>query len=616
MSILIVLRRAYRYKLQLAFAVIVTAAYSANAQTFDHPSVSVTTLLSETTLYGNDESTVLVKIDGDKIAQSSRVPIDLVLVLDRSGSMANNIGKLKSAAKALIDKLDPQVDRASLITFSNGAALQTSLTNDTQLISQLIDSISANGATNIAAGVEIGIDQLASATNPQRIGIVFTDGVPFPNELAQKQKIVAQLRRASSLGIALHTVGMGTVDEILLRFIADRTGGTYSNIQSADEIDTAFSTVFDEQTNFLSTRSIQITESLHSRLAAIEDSYQSGFFPTSVDQEEFNEWEMNDLPAFYSSGQLEFPLIPEITDQNHFSFLFKIRASVCSDMDEIVTLRTAAAQVLYLNGMPAPQVLNLRANDPKQISLPRCGVHVTKTWIEDRNALEIEIINSFPLSVREMTVTDEVSDCWRVDLRSVDMFSPEGYTLLSSDRGVSWPARLMDANSRSHFVFHAVPSDRIAPQVQNPQGGSYNDLVRFTYQEPIFRTDDSDVGFSELLQNLRDFAVLSQPARALVENELGNNVVLPVATSVVPTVGSTTAFADYSVAVPVGEIRKIPQPPGKTHIADYYTGVLFAVPNESEDEIEFFVEYRDLLEIPGVATTSDYVGDSCGDYLP
>jgi len=96
---------------------------------------------------------------GDVAAQ--RIPTDLVVVLDRSGSMTGRkIADARAAIHHLISRLGPD-DRFALVPFSNGAATAIPLSHATPAATanwtRIVDSIEAGGGTNMATGLRLGL---------------------------------------------------------------------------------------------------------------------------------------------------------------------------------------------------------------------------------------------------------------------------------------------------------------------------------------------------------------------------------------------------------------------------------------------------------------------------
>jgi uncharacterized protein YegL len=107
-----------------------------------------------------DSVTAVVEIKATSSA-AVREGLDLVAVVDVSGSMKGH--KIESAKRALqfvIMKLTP-ADRLSIVTFNGAAEKRTplrSMTQDAQNeIKAVADSLEAGGSTDIKAGLDLGL---------------------------------------------------------------------------------------------------------------------------------------------------------------------------------------------------------------------------------------------------------------------------------------------------------------------------------------------------------------------------------------------------------------------------------------------------------------------------
>ena len=164
--------------------------------------------------------------------ESKTTPLDIVLVLDQSGSMADTFSgnqtrqaAMKTAVKNFIDSVAKQYSDESnhqmaIVTFDNNAS---ALADWTAVNSQgknglesAIDNLSSRpeGATNVAAGMEEAQDLLEDKTgnnDRQQVVIVFTDGVPttsneFNTSVANQALTIAKGLKDD--GVSIYTIGI------------------------------------------------------------------------------------------------------------------------------------------------------------------------------------------------------------------------------------------------------------------------------------------------------------------------------------------------------------------------------------------------------------------------
>ncbi|KAG7035476.1 hypothetical protein SDJN02_02272, partial [Cucurbita argyrosperma subsp. argyrosperma] len=191
--------------------------------------------------------------------QPSRAPVDLVTVLDVSGSMAGTkLALLKRAMGFVIQNLGPS-DRLSVISFSSTAHRLFPLSRMTDLGRQqalrAVNSLSSNGGTNIAEGLKKGAKVLVDRKlkNPVASIIMLSDGqdtYTFNGSSSARPQIdyesllpVSILRNNHSgmQQIPVHTFGVGADhDPVTAHTISNASGGTFSVIENESTIQDAF----------------------------------------------------------------------------------------------------------------------------------------------------------------------------------------------------------------------------------------------------------------------------------------------------------------------------------------------------------------------------------------
>ena len=89
-------------------------------------------------------------------------PVDVMLVIDRSGSMYGQpLIDEKIAAKGFVDRMNMAADLVGLVSFESAATLDQPLTHDSNSVKLAIDALDIGGGTNAADGINFAQAELA-----------------------------------------------------------------------------------------------------------------------------------------------------------------------------------------------------------------------------------------------------------------------------------------------------------------------------------------------------------------------------------------------------------------------------------------------------------------------
>jgi len=173
-----------------------------------------------------EEAVVVLTITGNGDCPSSERHADVMLVIDRSGSMDGQpLQDAKNAAKDFVDRLDLTANQVGLVSYSSSAALKHALGRSAGTVRAEIDSLAANGRTNITEGINRAQQELESANHipdNRPVIVLMTDGKhnegPGPVPAADAVK---------ANGTRLITIGLGDVNEAQLRALASAPGDYY-----------------------------------------------------------------------------------------------------------------------------------------------------------------------------------------------------------------------------------------------------------------------------------------------------------------------------------------------------------------------------------------------------
>jgi secreted protein with Ig-like and vWFA domain len=143
--------------------------------------VEIMTYYNKAALLKAHEQTVMVKVTAPMTGKKATAPLDVVFVLDTSGSMAGDrIAKMKKAMAIAIQKMGDD-DRIAVVPFSSEAnkskaKLQRVITEaDKKEMQAFVEGLKAHANTNIRAGLQVAVDLLLARRADQegRAGVIF-----------------------------------------------------------------------------------------------------------------------------------------------------------------------------------------------------------------------------------------------------------------------------------------------------------------------------------------------------------------------------------------------------------------------------------------------------------
>lgn len=174
-----------------------------------------------------------------------RVPLNISLVLDRSGSMSGDkIDYARKAAKFVVDQLSAD-DYLSIVNYDDVVEVTSASqpVKNKEALKMAIDKLMDRGSTNLSGGLLEGYNQVKKTMNEGFVNrvLILTDGLA--NQGIVEPDKLKQLvhKKYAEDGMALSTFGLGAdYDERLLTLLAETGHANYYFIHSADKIPSLF----------------------------------------------------------------------------------------------------------------------------------------------------------------------------------------------------------------------------------------------------------------------------------------------------------------------------------------------------------------------------------------
>lgn len=174
----------------------------------------------------------------------NRAPINLSLVVDRSGSMSGEpLDYSKTACQFVAEQMNAD-DVLSLVAFDDvvRTVVPPAKVTHKENVKRRMDTIEPGGTTNLSGGLIEGAQHVRKNKRDGMVNrvILLSDGHANKG-ITNREKLCAIAKEFRSSGVGISTMGIGDgFDEELMEGIAEHGGGNFYYIDKADDIPSIF----------------------------------------------------------------------------------------------------------------------------------------------------------------------------------------------------------------------------------------------------------------------------------------------------------------------------------------------------------------------------------------
>jgi Ca-activated chloride channel family protein len=238
-----------------------------------------------------DRVLLRIGIKGQDLAKQSLPPVNLVFLVDVSGSMESpdKLPLLQNSLKLLVGEMREQ-DKISLVTYASGTQVVLSAVSGAEKakINAAIDALRAGGSTAGASGLALAYSAAQQGFVKGGINriLLATDG-DFNVGVSDDRQLKSMVEEKRKSGISLSTLGFGTgnYNERMMEQIADVGNGSYSYI---DNLMQGHKVLVNEMTSTLATIARDVKVQIEFNPGVVKEYRQIGYENRQLAREDFN----------------------------------------------------------------------------------------------------------------------------------------------------------------------------------------------------------------------------------------------------------------------------------------------------------------------------------------
>ncbi len=227
--------------------ILLTTNFPASAK----PPINIRSELGHSVLLKNKTQNAYLKIQihgEEQTEKEERTPVNLSIVIDKSGSMSGaKLARAKDAAAMAINRLNEN-DIISVIAYNNKVEVLIPATKvtDKKALTDKVDRLKSSGTTALYAGVTSGIGQVKEFLSQNKVNrvILLSDGLANvgPNSPEELGKLGQQV---AADGISVTTIGLGLgYNEDLMAKLAFNSDGNHAFVEDEEQLVKIFDSEF------------------------------------------------------------------------------------------------------------------------------------------------------------------------------------------------------------------------------------------------------------------------------------------------------------------------------------------------------------------------------------